>query len=296
MNRRGRNYLMMAVVGAFIIGILATTAKPIDPARGFVADRTLIFAHQGGNLLRPGNTMAAFEHAVSLGVDGLEMDVHRTADDQLVVIHDARVDRTTNGRGAVREFSLAELQALDAGYHWPFTEKGTNNDTPFRAKGLRIPTLADVLKRFGDERLVIEIKPDDAEVSALLCAQLRQAGVLANTLVASFHQDAMVAFRKACPDGFSSAYRWESTRFIAHHFLHLMNLFHADAHALQLPPESYGVNLLSRAVLDSAHRRNMLLHGWTINDPQQMRQYYELGLDGLITDDPGTAMRIVRGE
>lgn len=283
---------MMAVVGLFIVGILATTAKPIDPARGFVAQRTLVFAHQGGNLLRPGNTLAAFDHAVSLGVDGLEMDVHRSADDQLVVIHDDRVDRTTNGTGAIAALTVTELQALDAGYHWPFQ----GDQYPYRDRGVRIPTLAEVLARFPKERLLIEIKPDDARVSELLCAQLRDAGVLPNTMVASFHQEAMVAFRRACPDAYSSAYRWESMRFMGHHFLHLVNLFHADAHALQLPREAYGVTLLNEAVLHSAHRRNMLVHGWTINEPAQLRHYIELGLDGLITDDPATAMRIVRDE
>jgi len=283
---------MMAVVGLFIIGILATTSKPIDPALEFVSERTMVFAHQGGNLLRPGNTLVAFAHADSLDVDGLELDVHRSADDELVVIHDARVDRTTDGTGAVRELTLAELQALDAGYHWPFQ----GDAFPFRGKGVQIPTLADVLQRFGHHRLVIEIKPDDEWVSEQLCMQLRDAGLLERTLVASFHQAAMVAFRRACPEGQTSAYRWETVRFMGHHFLHVMNLFHVDAHALQLPKEAYGFTLLSAAVLDSAHRRNMLLHGWTINDPVEIQRYIDVGIDGLITDDPATALSLVRGE
>ena len=101
MTARRRNWLLIFVVLVFIV-VLRTFSGPERAETDYFATRTpQVIAHQGGNLLRPGNTLAAFEHAVALGADVLEFDVHLTADRELAIIHDATLDRTTNGAGAV---------------------------------------------------------------------------------------------------------------------------------------------------------------------------------------------------
>src|SRR5215208_4261700 len=96
--------------------------------------RPLAFAHRGGARLWPENTLVAFRGAIELGITHLETDVHRTRDGEIVVFHDARLERTTNGRGLIRDHTLAELEKLDAGYH--FTPDGKSH--PFRNRGVKI--------------------------------------------------------------------------------------------------------------------------------------------------------------
>jgi glycerophosphoryl diester phosphodiesterase len=129
----------------------------------------LVIAHQGGDGLRPSNTLAAFEHAVALGVDVLEMDVHLTRDGALVVMHDATVDRTTNGSGALAALSLAQVRELDAGFHWPYD----GEPRPYRGRGLGVPTFAEIAAAFPGHRLNVEIKPDSAAAGRAVCGAIR---------------------------------------------------------------------------------------------------------------------------
>jgi len=207
----------------------------------------------------------------------------------LVVIHDARVERTTEGSGAVSDKPLAQLQALDAGYHWPFA----GDARPWRGKGLAIPVLDDVLRRFSGVLMNIEIKTEHESVAAELCEMLTEHGALQSTLVASFHTNAMARFRSTCPAALTSAYRNEVLRFFGHHVLGLTRMFHADAHALQLSEQIWGIDVLRSSTLDSAHDRNMLVHAWTINDEAAMRRYVAMGIDGIITDDPGLLIEVL---
>ncbi len=127
-----------------------------------------VAAHRGGGSLRPENTLAAFREAVRLGAHQVEFDVRRCADGELVVIHDATVDRTTDGRGAVAQLSLAELRRLDAGRH---------RDERFA--GERIPTLREALGSLPDDLWInVQVKqgePIGAEVAALV-AELGRLG------------------------------------------------------------------------------------------------------------------------
>ena len=109
--------LLFVYVILFLLSLVIPRVQQPQPV--FQSQPFVVIAHQGGDGLRPSNTLSAFSHAVELGVDVLEIDIHSTSDGVLVTIHDDTVDRTTNGTGRVNEMSFAELQALDAGYHWP---------------------------------------------------------------------------------------------------------------------------------------------------------------------------------
>ena len=126
----------------------------------------MVIAHQGGEWLRPSNTLVAFDHAVELGVDVLEMDIHQTQDGVIVLMHDATVDRTTDGSGAIKEMSFAEIRELDAGYYWTDDDGATY---PYRGQGIQVPTLEELFQRYPDMRMNIEIKQETPSMVRPFC-------------------------------------------------------------------------------------------------------------------------------
>jgi len=132
-NKVGKFLLGLVALLIVIYVVLALLAKPIPDHPFFDQDGVLVMAHRGGRGLWPENTLYAFERAVELGVDVLEMDIHSTQDGAFVVMHDSTVDRTTNGSGPIQDFTLVELKDLDAGYGW----SGDDDQTFLLIRGLR---------------------------------------------------------------------------------------------------------------------------------------------------------------
>ncbi|XOV85059.1 MAG: glycerophosphodiester phosphodiesterase [bacterium] len=281
-ERKRKNWILIAAV--LVIMLMGTLSGQPErlPTPYFDVARPMVIAHQGGNLLRPGNTLMAFDHAMSLGVDVLEMDVHLSADNQLVVIHDATVERTTNGQGAVNDLTLAELQLLDAGYHWPFT--GTQR--PYRSQGVFIPAFTQVLDRYPGQRLVVELKEDNPALAEALCDALVGSEREGLTLVASFHKNAMNHFRSVCPATATSASSDEVRWYVIASTLYLDRLFRAPALALQVPKERDGRLLLSQDFLKKASAVNLHVDYWTLNSLSDLRNAITSGAHGVITDRP----------
>lgn len=281
----------MAVVIVFIIGIRATTSESIGPSIFYAGapERPLVIAHRGGAGERPENTLLAFENAIAVGADILELDVRSSADNVLVVHHDADVERTTNGSGLVHDLTLAELQALDAAYHW--SDDGT--ETPYRGLGVKIPTLAQVLGRFSDQRFTIELKQTEPSIVKPLCVLLEQLGATERVLVASFDGDTMRAFRQACPDVATSAHQWEVVWFTAYAKVGLVRLYTPNAQALQVPAQSYGLSLSDPDYARAARRRGMRTEIWTINAAEEIAELYAAGVDGVMTDFPERAVSLL---
>ena len=302
-ERRRRNWILIAVV----LGIMFLTSWREMPERlptpYFDLPTPLVIAHQGGNRLRPGNTFAAFDHALAIGADVLEMDVHAAGDGHLVVIHDATLERTTNGVGAVSEQTLAELKALDAGYHWPYVGKDGEPEfelpadligrQPYREQGLSIPTLAEMFERYPDSRMIIEIKPADAVAAAMLCDLLNvyERGEL--TVVASASDEAMQAFRSACPDVATSASSREVRWFAMLHRVGLLRLFTARALALQIPQAREGMEFMTPELMADAHDLHLHVDFWTLNEPAQMEAALAVGADGIMTDRPDLLLELL---
>src|SRR5688572_6318951 len=137
----------------------------------FDTTRPLVFAHRGGCALGPENTLAAFDLGLAAGADGLELDVHLSADGVAVVHHDALLDRTTSASGPIASRTAAELARIDAGCR--FSGRGA---FPFRNAGVGIPTLADVLRRYPDTRIIAEMKVNVREMGEAVARDVRQAG------------------------------------------------------------------------------------------------------------------------
>lgn len=243
-----------------------------------------VIAHQGGNHLRPDNTMLAFRHAVELGVDALEMDVHATADGEIVVIHDETVDRTTNGSGLVKEMRLEELRELDAAYNWPHHLE--TDEHPYRGRGIRIPTLEEVLRAFPDVPMTIEIKQADPSIVGTFGELLQRYDREQNTIVASFHPDVMWEFREKFPSFATSGVEPEIRTFYVMKTVFLGWLYRPPMEAFQVPEASGNLQVITPRFVRAAHRRGINVQVWTVNDRESMRRVLDAGVDGIITDRP----------
>lgn len=284
--------LTLTLLAAAGVGVLMAFARPAATHVFFATERggVQVIAHRGGAQLRPENTLLAFEHAVALGVDMLEMDARATADGALVVLHDATVDRTTDGQGPVDALTLGALQKLDAGYRW---SADGGRSTPFRGRGVRVPSIAEVFAQFPRMRMVIEIKPADPALAATLCALVRQAGMTSRVLVASMHDTVLDAFRAACPEVGTSMGPGEARLFYVASLAYLDGAISPAARALQIP-YGFGEQILATPQLVAAARgRNLALHVWTVNDEARMRRLQAIGVDGIMTDRPDRLLRLL---
>lgn len=290
-------FLRLVIVLALILAIVyfgwraLATPRPDGAYRAQLPDRPLVIAHQGGDGLWPSNTMYAFEHALRLGADILELDVHRTSNGAFVVIHDATVERTTDGAGAVRDMTLAEIQSLDAGWDW--SPDGETH--PYRGMDLRIPALVDVLRTFPGVPVNIEIKPDDPLVASELCTLLRREGRRSTAMVVSFHDETLAVFRRHCPGFATAAAPAEIRGFFVLNTLYLSELHTPTSEAYQVPMQQGSLTIVNQRFVDGAHARNVDVHVWTIDTEDEMRRLLAMGVDGIITDRPDRLVRVLGG-
>lgn len=289
------------VIAVLVIGIAVWRSEPMaeHPFFSHVAsDRVLVLAHQGGDGEWPSNTLLAFQNAADLGVDVLEMDVHMSSDGEIVVIHDATVDRTTDGTGKVSEMSLAELQALDAGFDWPTLEGhpdlGTDNH-PYRGQEVRIPTLEEIFVAFPDYPISIEIKQAEPSIVEPLCALIREYEREEWVIVASFSEAAMNEFRAACPEIATMGAQGEITIYYALNTAFLSAAWQPATHAFAVPEYFGDLHVLTPSFVANTKQHNVRVYPWTINTAEDMQKMIALGVDGLITDYPTLALELTGG-
>ncbi|MBW6455803.1 MAG: glycerophosphodiester phosphodiesterase [Trueperaceae bacterium] len=294
-DRLARVLGMLVVLLAVVYGVGAALGKPREDRpyyAGFLADRVHVHAHQGGDHLWPGNTMLAFENAVALGVDVLELDTQVTADGVVVVIHDDTVDRTTNGSGAVAVMTLEELRELDAAYRWR-PPGGPAEVFPHRGEGHAVPTLAEVLEAFPTVGVNLDMKAQDPRVPEATCEVIRAAGRVDSVMVASFHDANLSAFRRACPEVATSAGPGEVRDFYAFNLLFLGRWTVPAADAFQVPVRQGFIEIVTPRMVRGLRERNVRLDVWTINDEAEMRRLLDLGVSGIITDRPDLALALL---
>jgi len=289
---RGALVLVALLAGAYLVGWAVASARPPHPYVALLGPGPHVHAHQGGNHLWPDNTMLAFQHAHALGVDVLELDVHLTADGEVVVIHDATVDRTSDGRGAVAGLTLDELRALDFGYRW--RPPGGDPDVfPYRGQGIVIPTLGEVFEAFPGRAINVELKADDDRLIDATCEIIVAHGKRDEVLVASFHQRALDVFRDRCPGVATSAGPGEVRTFVFMNMAFLGRLYTPRAESFQVPRRQAGIEIVTTRFVRGLRERNVLVDVWTINDEAEMRRLVDLGVDAIITDRPDLALQVL---
>lgn len=246
-----------------------------------------VVAHRGASAHAPENTLEAFRAGVATGADALELDVHLSRDGVVMVHHDPTVERTTDGRGAVRSLTGAELQSLDAGYS--FTNDGGRTH-PWRGRGVRIPTLESVLREFGDIPLIVEIKA--AEVAAPARALLERHGAARRVLIGSFLSEALDVFRGS---GFArTASRADVLRLYARALLP-GGPARLPYDVLCIPPVSRGIPLPVLRFARMARIAGVRTHVWTIDEPARALRYWAGGVNAIISNDPATILGARQG-
>lgn len=278
--------------------------RPVSVPNPWLGRRVIAYAHQGGAWERPSSTLAAMEHAVECGATAIELDVHATADGHLVVCHDATVDRTTQGSGAIAQMTLDEVCSLDPAYWFipgaDVTPGRPARDYPYRGRAprdplLAIPTLEEVLERFPQVVLNLDIKqtaPAVAPYEETLARMLRSYGRGDDVIVASFLDASTQAFHRVAPEIPTSA----GTTAVAE-FLGALRegrpVPRLDHVALQVPERRGDVVLVDRGFVEAAHEQGLAVHVWTVNEPQAMARLLDLGVDGIMTDLPSTLVQVL---
>jgi glycerophosphoryl diester phosphodiesterase len=283
--------LIAAIAGSATV--LAATAVRKDGKRALRGDWPVNLAHRGASARAPENTLEAFRLAVEAGAGGLELDVHVTRDGEVVVIHDATVDRTTDGSGAVAEMELEEIQLLDAGYR--FSPDGGRN-FPYRGRGVRIPTLAEVYASFPESRVNADIKEAQSGAEEAVLRVIRSAGAEERTLIASTEHAVVRRFRRISRGHIATAAsRREIAAFYVLSRARLGALACPVYDALQVPVEHRGIELVTPRFLRAARSMGVRVDVWTINDAAQMRWLLELGVSGIMTDHPEVLAALLAG-
>ncbi|MDB4947783.1 MAG: hypothetical protein JWM27_432 [Gemmatimonadetes bacterium] len=257
------------------------------PDHPYLAGGPLLIAHRGGSALAPENTLAAFRRALAWWrADLLEIDVHATRDGHAVVIHDDAVDRTTEGRGRVADLTLAQVQALDAGHR--FTPDA-GKTFPFRGRGVAIPTLREVLAELPHARVNVEVKAADAQDA--VWDAVHEAGATARVLIAAGKLENRARFGAYA--GPTSASREEMRAFYKLHLARATAFYRAPVDAFQIPERANGRQVLSPRLIRDAHRHNVKVHVWTVDEAADMRRLLEWGADGIVTDRPDRLARVL---
>ncbi len=237
-----------------------------------------IIAHRGASAYAPENTLAAFELAVRQKADAIELDAQLTVDGHVVVFHDKTLDRTTEGQGRVTDSKLADLRRLDAGSHF---------DVAYR--GEQIPTLDEVFDLAGKKTFInVELKNDTSPMDRLpekVAEIVKKHNLADRVMFSSFNPIALIRIRRILPEipiglladtGNKGAWArsWIGT------FLHYQSL----------NPDMVDVD---RRLVEHTHRRGRSILVYTVDQPEDMRRLFQLGVDGIFTDDPLTARRIL---
>lgn len=246
-----------------------------------------VFAHRGGCALGPENTIAAFDLGRAAGADGLELDVQLSADGAVVVCHDPTLDRTTGATGPVKAQTAADLARVDAGFRFVDGSGGF----PFRDRGVGVPLLRDVLDRYRDMLLIVEMKENSAAMGRAVADVIRDAGAAERICAAGYGQVALDAVRAALP-GLTTSASLAEARLAVYRSLARWPVGRAAYDALQVPEGVGRVRILSPRFIRHVHKAGRRLQAWTIDEEADMQRLLEWGIDGLISNRPDRAVRV----
>ena len=229
----------------------------------------MVFAHRGGSALAPENTIAAFDNGLACGADGLELDVHLSRDGRVVVHHDRTLDRTTTLRGPIAERSAADLSRAN------------------------VPTLDEVLARYRDARIIIELKVNSPEMARAVIAAVRGADAVERVCLGSFGLRVLRAARVAEPAIATSAAR-EEVQWALYRAWMRWPARRAAFRGYQIPEFSGSTRVVSSRFVEYAHDAGLGVHVWTVDAEADARRLLGWGVDALITDRPDVIVHVAR--
>ena len=267
--------------------IEARVRPDIAPPSHILLDTTrrLIIGHRGASAHAPENTIPAFKLAERAGADAIELDIRLTADGVPVVVHDPTLLRTTGRRYTVATSTFSTVRELDAGSR--FTRDG-GRSFPWRGRGIRVPSLEDVIMAMPRMPLLIELKVRGAEVAVR--DVLLRTDALTRSVVVAFDHRAVRGFRNGeVPTG---AGEREMLALFARSLLHVLP-HSVPYEAVFVPRRHWGMAIPPTPFTRAARALSIAAHTWVENDPVIARHLWSIGITGIVTDDPG-ALRVSR--
>jgi glycerophosphoryl diester phosphodiesterase len=282
----------------------AVTVGEMGTGSAWLERRVIAYAHQGGAWESPSSTLHAVRGALEAGATGIELDVHATADGELVVCHDGTVDRTTSQSGTIASFTLEQLRSMDFSYWWipgaDVTPGRPAADYPFRgrapaARSYGIATLREVLEEFPGVVLNLDIKQTAPVVTPYeesLAKLLAEFGRIDDVIVASFLDPATEIFRRFAPQvptsagTVATAEAWRAVQAGE-------PMPETPAVAYQVPERQGDLVVVDEHFVAAAHAAGKAVHVWTVNDTESMERLLALGVDGIISDVPTTLCSVL---
>lgn len=246
----------------------------------------LVYAHRGASARLPENTLESFALALDAGVDALETDVHLTSDGVPVLSHDPDGQRNAGVRSRIATSTLSELKRWDVATTW-------RRSHPEVTEAVRIPTLEEALRAFPDTRFNIDLKQKSPALAAAVLEVIGRLNAKERVCVASFH-DAMLALVRLQAPELMTSLGPAQVRWLAFAPRRLLALRPLRGQRAQIPVSAGPVRFDNARFLDKAHALGLSVDFWVINDPEKAGALVEMGADGIVTDDPGRIVPVVR--
>lgn len=311
--------VLVVLIGGFLIVVTRDSSQAPQEVSGsenpYITQlgKTMVSAHRSGGGIAPENTMMAFKNCIESGeftIDIFEFDLHITADDELVLLHDETLDRTSDsvavfGKEEVKpsEKTYEELRKLNMGEGFTADDGQTpfqglrGADVPDDLRIVRLQDVFDYLTAHGDYKYIIELK-DGGELGRKACDKLygimQDYGLLKSVVVGTFHGEISDYMDEKHPDMYRSASIKEVASF---YFSALFNIKRDKADfkfvALQIPDDDFIIKLGTSRVVNYAHRYDIAVQYWTINEPEKVKRLSEIGADAIMSDDPDMAYRVL---
>lgn len=250
-----------------------------------------VVAHRGDSHNFPENTIEAFVSATSMGIDVIETDVHLSKDNHVVIWHDPTLERNTNGQGFVENHTLEELKKLDAGF--TFTKDG-GKSFPFRDRHIQLATLDEALEACPHQRFNVDLKSKTPAIVDAFNEVIKRHDAEQRVLCASFHLKNLQRMRELNPRILTSLTTWEVLPLLVKQKLGVLprSLQLPRTAVFQVPVKQWGITVITDSFIEAFHDRGAIIQVWTINDEQQMRELFAMGVDTIMTDDPATVIRV----
>lgn len=251
-----------------------------------------VVAHRGDSMFFPENSIPAFKSAVDIGVDIIETDVHISSDGVIFIWHDENTKKIDGSTKHVTDRTWEDLKSLDIGLIY----KDKDGNKPFKDHGLTLMTFKEALETFPTARFNVDLKDKKDELVKGFYEILEEEDAFNRVLVASFHSKNLRAIRKISDRVITSYGQSEVLAAVLLNKVKLtfiLKLIHKKLPPIIQVPEAAGIiKVVTRSFIKALHKLGVKIQVWTINDKEDMKRLYKMGVDGVMTDDPRTLMEV----
>lgn len=253
--------------------------------------KPLVIGHRGAAALMPENTLPSFYLALErFKADMIEFDVHMTKDGIPVVIHDSRLERTTNGKGYVSDCRLEEIRTLDAGFYF---DPDGNQSFPQRGRGIHIPALEEVLSVHAGHFLAIEIKMRSVEITDKVMGLVKKYRAEEHSIVGSKHDIVSKTMKNRYPETRRFSSQRDVCALLFDYKIRKGAVKKEPMLVASIPLKATGISLDSKKWMDFLQEREIRVFYWTINEPAVIKKLAQKGADGIISDHPGIVNQVL---